>query len=40
MECIFCKKKFKNKYILKAHCSSAKYCLEIQKKNKKKIKKK
>jgi len=33
MECSFCKKKFKNKYILETHQKTAQYCLKIQKKS-------
>ena len=30
MNCIYCKKTFNNKYILKNHQKTAKYCLKIQ----------
>lgn len=34
-ECLHCLKKFKNKYVLKTHQSTAQYCLKIQKKSSK-----
>ena len=33
MECTFCKKIFKNKYVLDTHQTTAQYCLQIQKKS-------
>lgn len=32
MDCQYCKKKFKTKYVLKTHQNTAQYCLKIQKK--------